>query len=144
MSDLYMLTTRNDDGLYPYAGIPWYSTVFGRDGIITAMLLLWVDPSVAAGVLRYLARTQASEFDPAADAEPGKIMHERRHGEMAHTGEVPFRRYYGTVDATPLFVMLAGQYFERTGDRALIETIWPNIVAALAWCDRYGDRDGDG
>ncbi|MGE0211792.1 MAG: glycogen debranching N-terminal domain-containing protein [Parvibaculaceae bacterium] len=144
ISDLYMLMSEKPEGLYPYAGIPWYSTVFGRDGIITAMMLLWIDPSVAAGVLRYLARNQASAFDAAADAEPGKIMHERRHGEMAHTGEVPFRRYYGTVDATPLFVMLAGRYFERTGDRALIETIWPNSLGALAWCERHGDRDGDG
>ncbi|MEJ1158311.1 amylo-alpha-1,6-glucosidase [Prosthecomicrobium sp. N25] len=143
-SDLYMLMTRTGQGLYPYAGIPWYSTVFGRDGIITAMMMLWLDPSVAAGVLRHLAETQATEIDPAADAEPGKILHERRHGEMARLGEVPFRRYYGTVDATPLFIMLAGMYYRRTGDRAMIERIWPSIEAALAWIDRYGDRDGDG
>ena len=87
---------------------------------------------------------QATDIDPAADAQPGKILHERRLGEMARLGEVPFRRYYGTVDATPLFVMLAGQYYERTGDRETIEAIWPNIEAALRWCDEYGDRDGDG
>jgi glycogen debranching enzyme len=143
-SDLYMLITNTEHGPYPYAGIPWYSTVFGRDGIITAMLLLWVDPSVAKGVLKYLAATQATTVDPKADAQPGKILHERRLGEMAATGEVPFRRYYGTVDATPLFVMLAGQYFERTGDRATIEAIWPNIRAALRWCNEYGDSDKDG
>ncbi len=98
MSDLYMLTTRNDDGLYPYAGIPWYSTVFGRDGIITAMQMLWIDPAMAAGVLRHLARLQADKFDPKADAAPGKILHEMRGGEMASMEEVPFGQYYGSVD----------------------------------------------
>ena len=143
-SDVYTLITRTDLGPYPYAGIPWFSTVFGRDGIITAMLMLWMDPSIARGVLRTLAATQATEFDPKSDAQPGKILHERRHGEMANLGEVPFRRYYGTVDATPLFVMLAGMYFERTGDRETMSEIWPNIEAALRWIDEYGDRDGDG
>ncbi|HEX2510086.1 MAG TPA: amylo-alpha-1,6-glucosidase [Microvirga sp.] len=144
VSDLYMLTTKTDHGPYPYAGVPWFSTVFGRDGIITAMMLLWNAPSVARGVLHHLAATQATERDPAADAQPGKILHERREGEMARLGEVPFRRYYGSVDSTPLFVMLAGRYYDRTGDRAALEALWPHVRAALRWCDKYGDRDGDG
>lgn len=143
-SDLYTLMTRSADGVYPYAGIPWFSTMFGRDGIITAMMLLWTDPLVARGVLLQLAKAQAIAPDPEADAQPGKILHERRHGEMANLGEVPFGLYYGSVDATPLFVMLAGQYFDRTGDRATIEQIWANVEAALQWCDTFGDRDGDG
>ena len=143
-SDVYTLITGTDLGPYPYAGIPWFNTIFGRDGIITAMLMLWLDASVARGVLRVLADTQALTIDPGSDAQPGKILHELRHGEMANLGEVPFRRYYGSVDATPLFIMLAGMYFDCTGDQQTISAIWPNIEAALRWIDEYGDRDGDG
>ncbi|MBT3069315.1 amylo-alpha-1,6-glucosidase [Rhodomicrobium sp. Az07] len=144
LADLRMLMTKTTDGKYPYAGIPWYSTTFGRDGLITAMQLLWFDPSVARGVLKRLARFQATTFDDAADAQPGKILHEMRGGEMAALGEVPFGLYYGSVDSTPLFVLLAGLYVARTGDIAFLREIWPNVLAALDWIDGPGDPDGDG
>jgi glycogen debranching enzyme len=144
VSDLSMLVSDTPQGLFPYAGIPWFSTVFGRDALITAMETLWLDPAIARGVLCYLAINQATDFNPSADAEPGKILHEARNGEMAQLGEVPFRRYYGSVDSTPLFVMLAGAYLDRTGDVGTIRSIWTNIEAALHWVEFEGDRDGDG
>src|SRR5690606_22381137 len=114
--DLDMMITATPHGPYPYAGVPWFSTPFGRDGIITAYETLWLDPGLTRGVLSFLAATQATDVDPENDAEPGKIVHEIRGGEMAALGEVPFARYYGTIDATPLFVMLAGAYYVRTAD----------------------------
>ena len=143
-ADVAMLSSRTPQGFYPYAGVPWFSTVFGRDGIITAMQTLWVAPQIARGVLGYLAAHQAETADSARDAEPGKILHEVRQGEMAATGEVPFARYYGSHDATPLFVMLAAEHWRRTDDVAFARRIWPNVERALAWMDRSGDPDGDG
>jgi glycogen debranching enzyme len=143
-ADVQMMTIGNREKNYPYAGVPWFSTVFGRDGIVAAMEALWIAPAIAQGVLQFLAETQATEVDESREAEPGKILHELRHGEMANLGEIPFARYYGSVDATPLFVMLAGNYYERTGDKQFIKQLWPNILAALRWMDDYGDVDGYG
>ncbi len=150
LADIVMLITETPYGqseaerIYPYAGIPWFNTPFGRDGLITAYECLWINPDIAKGTLAYLAATQAKNFDEEQDAQPGKIIHELREGEMAATGEIPFARYYGSVDATPLFVILAGKYYDRTGDIEFIKKIWPNLLLALKWIESYGDIDRDG
>ncbi|TFE70073.1 amylo-alpha-1,6-glucosidase [Methylacidiphilum sp. Yel] len=144
LSDLLMLITETPQGPFPYAGVPWFCTPFGRDGLITTLECLWLAPELGKGVLSFLAANQAKDFDIEADAEPGKILHETREGEMANLGEIPFRKYYGSIDATCLFLLLAAEYYQRTADRKFIEELWPSIELALLWIDRYGDVDGDG
>lgn len=129
---------------YVAAGVPWFSTLFGRDSIITALQLLPVRPQIAQEHLLLLGRLQATEVDDLRDAQPGKILHELRTGELANAGEIPHTPYYGSVDATPLWLILLGEYERWTGDAALVDRLWPNALAALHWIDAYGDADGDG
>lgn len=140
-ADLALLTSELETGPYPYAGIPWFSTPFGRDAVITALQTLWLDSGIARGVLAFLAAHQAQEESAFLDAAPGKIMHETRKGEMAATRELPFGRYYGGVDTTPLFVTLAGAYAERTGELAFIDRLWPALLAATEWIERVCDAN---
>lgn len=142
-TDLFSLYAKVGKNHYIYAGVPWFNTPFGRDGIITAIEVLWIQPDLAKNVLKFLADWQAQNKSEDNDAEPGKILHEAREGEMANTGEIPFKRYYGTVDATPLFIILAGKYYKRSGDLGFIKRIWESVLDALKWMDQYGDQDED-
>ncbi len=143
-ADLTSLISRTDHGTFIMAGIPWFATLFGRDSIITALALLPFNPEVAALTLRTLAGMQGSQVNETREEQPGKIVHEIRAGEMAATGEVPFGRYYGSIDATPLFLWLYGRSVATSGNLALAEELWPNAERALEWIERWGDRDGDG
>lgn len=143
-ADLAILTAELGTGPYPYAGVPWFSAPFGRDGIIAAIQTLWLNADLAAGVLDFLASTQANRFDAFSDAEPGKIIHEHRNGEMACLGAVPFHHYYGGIDQTLLFVMLAHAYWRRTGDLDRISRLEHSIRAALDWAKDQCERSGDG
>lgn len=142
-SDLRMLIGGDQDPFIA-AGTPWYATLFGRDALIAAMQCLWMAPELAKGTLLLLARHQGQKDDPWRDEEPGKILHELRRGELARNGEIPFAPYYGTVDATPLWIMLLWTYLRTTGDLEFVQRLRPNLDAALHWLDAYGDFDGDG
>jgi glycogen debranching enzyme len=144
LGDLAALTTTNQRGDTIMAGIPWFATLFGRDSIITALSVLPFFPPLAAGVVRTLASLQGTEDNEPRDEQPGKIIHEMRACEMANTGEIPFGRYYGSVDSTPLFLWLIGRYVATTGDMTVAEELWPNVERALDWLGNHGDRDGDG
>jgi glycogen debranching enzyme len=142
--DLHLLDTPVDGGRILAAGIPWFVAPFGRDALLASYEMLALTSEPARNTLRYLARFQAKDDDPLRDAEPGKILHEKRAGELARAGEIPHTPYYGSVDSTPLFLMLAAAYHRWTGDLALMGELRPRLDSALAWIDRYGDLDGDG
>lgn len=144
LADLRVLIDPVPGGLFPAAGIPWYSVPFGRDSLITGLQTLMFKPSIARGTLRYLAEHQGTRVDEWRDEEPGKILHEMRTGEMASLGEIPHTPYFGTADATPLFVMLFVEAMRWTGDEQLYSDLLPNVMRALEWIDTYGDLDGDG
>jgi glycogen debranching enzyme len=141
--DLRMLVERRPTGLYPTAGLPWFAVPFGRDGLITALQMLPTNPEVACGVLRYLAAHQGQRIDAEREEEPGKILHEVRSGEAVERGLWP-DILYGTIDATPLFLCVLAEAFDWTGDAGMVEELWPAAEAALGWCEKFGDRDGDG
>ena len=142
--DVRMLHARLDGTGYPMAGLPWYATLFGRDSLICATQLLAFDPPLAAGTLRVLGRRLGRADDPARDEEPGKVLHELRVDEIARLGLTPFGRYYGTVDATPLYLCLLCDYVDWSGDLALFRELGPQVAAMLDWMAGPGDRDGDG
>lgn len=144
LRDLALLRTEGKTGAYVYAGIPWFATVFGRDGLVTALETLAFVPDLTVGTLRTLAALQGQEERTDREEEVGKILHEMRYGEMAATGEIPFGRYYGSIDATPLFLLLFAAYADRTADVAVIEELWPAAMAAMHWIETVADLDGDG
>jgi glycogen debranching enzyme len=142
-ADLTSIIQYAPEGTFIMAGIPWFATLFGRDSILTAFMTLPFNPALTVGTLKTLASLQGSQFNQRRDEQPGKIVHEIRGGEMAATGEVPFGRYYGSIDSTPLFLWLLGSYATTTGDLELPAALWPNVERALEWIEKSGDRDGD-
>jgi glycogen debranching enzyme len=142
--DLHLLCTDTADGFVPYAGIPWYVASFGRDALITALQLLPFEPEIARSVLGYLARYVGTRDDDFTDQEPGKILHEYRRGEMAACREIPFIPYYGTVDASPLFVMLLAEYLRWTDDREGAQDLWPTVEKVLDWMLASADAGATG
>ncbi len=144
MRDFYALQIPEGPNKAIAAGVPWFAALFGRDSLISSLQTLVLNPSLACGTLRSLAARQGQEVCAANDEQPGKILHELRFGEMTATGEVAFGKNYGSVDATPLFIILLSEYFKWTGDRELLEEMRPALAAALRWLIEYGDIDGDG
>lgn len=143
IADLKVLLTDLGYGQFPVAGLPWFGVPFGRDSLIAALQMLSFNPKIAKGTLLTMANSQGKQLDPWRDEQPGKIMHEIRFGELASTNQIPFTPYYGTIDATPLFLILLTEYVKWTGDIALVQELEENVEAALTWIDQYGDRDGD-
>ncbi|WP_139991895.1 amylo-alpha-1,6-glucosidase [Paenibacillus paridis] len=143
VQDLRVLLTDLGYGAFPVAGLPWFSVPFGRDSLIAALQMLSLNPQIAKGTLLTLAAYQGQNEDEWRDEQPGKIMHEIRYGELAGTNQVPFTPYYGTIDATPLFLLLAAEYYHWTGDAAFVSTLMPHLDAALKWIQAFGDCDED-
>ncbi|ADL08467.1 amylo-alpha-1,6-glucosidase [Thermosediminibacter oceani] len=143
LADLRMLLSDFGEGPMAVAGIPWFAVPFGRDSIITGIQALLANTEIARGTLGTMARYQGQKLDPWSDEEPGKIMHELRQGELVNTKEVPFGPYYGTLDATPLFLILLSEYYNWTGDKKFFMELFPAAEKALKWMEQYGDRDGD-
>ncbi|HEX5940496.1 MAG TPA: glycogen debranching N-terminal domain-containing protein, partial [Dehalococcoidia bacterium] len=145
LADIRILWARNPEGLeYPAAGTPWFDALFGRDSIVTALQMMALRPQIGGAVLQALASMQGDREEPERDEEPGKILHEYRRGDMAGSGELPFDPYYGSIDSTPLFLILAGEYFRWTGDVALMRKLADPIRRALSWMSVYGDPNGRG
>ncbi len=144
MHDLVMMCVRTPQGLFPYGGIPWYVCPFGRDSLITSLEFLPWFPEVARGTLDFLAARQGQKVDSFTEEQPGRILHELRRGELANLREIPFIPYYGTVDATPLFIITLEQYIRWTDDTEFLRRLWPHALAAARWMVEYGDSDGDG
>ncbi|MFC4775834.1 glycogen debranching N-terminal domain-containing protein [Paenibacillus sp. GCM10023252] len=143
LGDLRVLLTDLGYGRFPVAGLPWFAVPFGRDSLIAALQMLSASPSIAKGTLRTMAAFQGREVNEWRDEQPGKIMHEIRYGELARTNQIPFTPYYGTIDATPLFLLLAAEYVHWTGDFALLQELLPSLEGAIAWVQEHGDLDGD-
>ena len=143
LSDIRVLAVADESGDFIAAGTPWFSSLFGRDSLITAFQMLAFNPAIARDSLRVLAASQGTEVDDWRDEEPGKILHELRVGEMANTGEIPMVPYYGSVDSTPLFLMLAAEYVSWTGDLDIIRELEPNLMKALEWIDARIAHDGN-
>ncbi|WP_175989480.1 amylo-alpha-1,6-glucosidase [Bacillus sp. Marseille-Q1617] len=143
LSDLRVLLTDMGYGNFPVAGLPWFGVPFGRDTLIAALQMIAFQPQVAKGTLLTMASRQGAKVDPWRDEQPGKIMHEIRYGELANTNQIPFTPYYGTIDATPLFLVLLTEYVKWTGDVDTFRKLEDNVIRALEWIDQYGDRDGD-
>lgn len=144
IDDLRVLLTDLGHGAFPVAGLPWFGVPFGRDSLIAAMQALPFNPSLAKGTLKTMAAYQGTQVNKWRDEQPGKIMHEIRFGELANTNQVPFNPYYGSIDSTPLFLILLSEYIKWTGDLGLFEQLRENVERALKWIDDYGDRDDDG
>ena len=146
MVALRLKAAENLEGDYAIAaGIPWYMALFGRDSLIASYQSLLHDPALAHGTLTALARLQGTHVDAASEEQPGRILHEyRRYLSASTRRNIPKFPYYGTIDATPLFLVTLSEYTRTTGDLALARTLWPNVARAVDWIERYGDRDGDG